>query len=76
VRDEYLIWSNEHRMFWRAKRAGYTMLMHQAGRYTKTEATRICHKTTAPGVLPDEVMLLAPRFTDAVGAFFDALPEA
>ncbi|HWZ39435.1 MAG TPA: hypothetical protein VNY08_14155 [Bradyrhizobium sp.] len=64
--------SNEHRMFWRPDRAGYTMLMHQAGRYSLNDATRICRMPENHIGLPDEVMLLAPSNHDAVSAFRDA----
>lgn len=60
--DNYLIWSNEHRSWWRPNRAGYTSHVSSAGRYTRTEALSICWGARdgwpAKGV-PSEVPVLA-----------------
>ena len=36
----YLVWSNEHRMWWRPNSCGYTTDIAQAGRYTRAEAIK------------------------------------
>lgn len=41
--DVYLIWSNEHRGWWRPQRRGYTRDLAEAGRYDRDTALRICH---------------------------------
>lgn len=41
-REHYLVWSNEHKAWWRAGHAGYTYHLSQAGRYTRAEALSIC----------------------------------
>lgn len=38
----YLIWSNEHRAWWRPGRQGYTTSIHEAGSYTRENALEIC----------------------------------
>lgn len=38
----YLIWSNEHRAWWRPNRCGYTIYLEAAGRYPRDEAVAIC----------------------------------
>lgn len=38
--DVYLIWSNEHRAWWRANAQGYTTSHERAGRYTREEAVK------------------------------------
>lgn len=40
--DKYLIWSNEHRAWWRPSSQGYTMQIEKAGRYTRDEALKCC----------------------------------
>lgn len=40
--DLYLIWSNQHRAWWRHKSAGYTTKVSSAGRYSHEEAIKIC----------------------------------
>jgi hypothetical protein len=65
---DYLIWSNEHRRWWRPGEMGYTTVTHLAGRYTKEGADRICEKANEhlpAGATPNEVAVLAP---DAVWA--------
>lgn len=39
---DYLIWSNQHRAWWRAESAGYTDYLDAAGHYTREEALIIC----------------------------------
>ncbi len=38
----YLIWSNEHRLWWRHDSCGYTSNVNDAGWYSREEAIRIC----------------------------------
>jgi hypothetical protein len=40
MKDEYLIWSNEHRLWWRGNGQGYTHRLDEAGIYTRLEAIR------------------------------------
>jgi len=40
--DKYLVWSNEHRAWWRPDRMGYTPLVSEAGTYTREQAIQIC----------------------------------
>ena len=47
---EYLIWSNEHRAWWRPKSAGYTIDPDKAGRYSRSEAISHCRsRDQCPG---------------------------
>ena len=39
---EYLVWSNEHRMWWKPLHRGYTLFIEEAGRYPYEAAARIC----------------------------------
>ena len=39
---KYLIWSNEHRAWWRPNNNGYTTQYSQAGQYSEQEAIKIC----------------------------------
>lgn len=40
--EEYLVWSNEHRAWWRPNSQGYTVHLLGAGQYTRDEALKIC----------------------------------
>ena len=40
--DNYLVWSHEHGMWWRANRHGYSRSVSDAGRYSRDEAIKIC----------------------------------
>lgn len=56
--SEYLIWSNEHRAWWRPKSCGYTKFVSAAGRYPRDEALLICKNSREgwrTGEVPPEV---------------------
>ena len=57
--DNYLIWSNEHQLWWRPNSRGYTSDLDQAGRYTRDEAIVIsvtAHDGWGDGEkVPDEI---------------------
>ena len=40
--NTFLIWSNEHRRWWRPGRHGYATRVADAGRYSESEALEIC----------------------------------
>ena len=56
--EQYLVWSNEHRAWWRPKRCGYVRDVRGAGRYSRQEAIEISGTSrngwTDPNLLPDE----------------------
>lgn len=41
LQEAYLIWSNEHQLWWRPGSAGYTSNVEEAGRYPRDEALDI-----------------------------------
>lgn len=56
--DEYLIWSNEHRAWWRPNSCGYTVHVRAAGRYSRKEAVEIssrAHDGWTEGEPPPEI---------------------
>lgn len=72
----YLVWSNQHALWWRPRSAGYTPVIEEAGRYSRAEAEDIVRKATLDGRLQhsrtdpvsgagyvsyDEVMVPAPE---------------
>jgi hypothetical protein len=74
----YLIWSNQHAMWWRPNERGYTQYIEEAGRYSRADAERIVNDATLGGRLGhrrvnpmteerytafDEYAVLAPEAT-------------
>ncbi len=40
--DAYLVWSDEHRAWWKPGARGYTTRIAEAGRFSRHEALTIC----------------------------------
>lgn len=71
----FLIWSNQHCMWWGPARRGYTPIIEEAGRYSRAAAAEIVSDATLEGRLIrkrvdsrgrqydslDEVLVLAPE---------------
>lgn len=54
--DRYLIWSNEHRAWWRPNRSGYTIFVEKAGRYSQAEAIEQSrHRDQSKNEAPPEI---------------------
>ena len=75
--QQYLVWSNEHRAWWRPNSAGYTIDVRQAGRYSRKEAMDISGTArngwTNPKRIPDE---LAISLNDIPADIFAAMMAA
>lgn len=55
----YLIWSNEHRAWWRPDARGYTVHVDRAGRYSRDEALKHCRvRDQVPGEPLPELPIL------------------
>lgn len=78
--SDFLIWSNEHGMWWRPARRGYTASIEEAGRYARADAEQIVAGATCDGQLVhdrtdpvtgreykqfNEVVVLAPEAVSA-----------
>lgn len=58
---DWLVWSNEHRGWWKPGGWGYTTSTAQAGRFTEEQAQVICSNANiVPRDPPNEIMVLAP----------------
>lgn len=55
----YLIWSNEHRSWWKGGGWGYTPRLAEAGRYTRQRALDFCREA-----LPSAMHLRPPMFAE------------
>lgn len=64
---KWLVWSNEHRAWWRAKSQGYTVHRTAAGLYTRDEAIAICRGAyvRGHGHKPSEIPV---RLVDAIAS--------
>lgn len=86
---QYLIWSNEHRSWWRADHSGYTQLIEEAGRYPRADAEAIVANATVDGALTvrrtnpvtgmeyaslSEYMILAPERAEPAAPPTDDVP--
>lgn len=47
----FLVWSNDHAMWWRGNQRGYTQFIEEAGRYERAEAEGIVARATLDGRL-------------------------
>lgn len=59
----YLIWSHEHRGWWRGNRTGYSANLWDAGLYDAAEAQEICEQASIGwhAGLPPEVIVPLPE---------------
>lgn len=77
--EPYLVWSNEHRAWWRANGCGYTIHVEAAGLYSRADALKICHKGRGgwrrSGV-PDEVPVRLSDLPDIARAAITTLDPA
>lgn len=77
MREPYLVWSNEHRAWWRANGQGYTTSIEHAGIYTRDRALDIA-RTSRDGWsihgVPDEIAVAAADIQARARAAIRALP--
>jgi len=57
---KYLIWSNEHRGWWKPTRHGYTTRTDKAGQFDRAEAAEIVDKANLHSLHDHEFMVEAP----------------
>ena len=70
--DGYMIWSHEHRMWWRPDRQGYTGVVAEAGTYTPEEAIDIAGNGIPWGIEVPVPVLAARRH--GTGYVYNAKP--
>lgn len=58
--DRYLIWSTEHRAWWKPFRNGYTTRTDKAGQYSLIEAMAILEDANRHSKVVEEIMVEAP----------------
>lgn len=65
LQNQWLIWSNEHGMYWCPRSQGYTSDIKEAGRYPIAEARAICENAGTMKVrgrhIPKEIITPAPE---------------
>jgi hypothetical protein len=59
AKEAFLIWSNQHKSWWRPNSQGYTYFVEKAGRYNREQAMRIAAQTWrhAENGPPDEIAI-------------------
>ncbi len=75
--ETYLIWSNEHKAWWKAGRNGYATGLAGAGQFARDEAIQLCREAllTAPDI--GMIAELPVRLTDITAMMRDqAVPDA
>ena len=77
MREPYLVWSNEHRSWWRANSQGYAKSIEEAGVYTREEAVNIA-RTSRDGWFvdrtPDEIPVAVADIPERMRTAIRALP--
>ena len=58
---QYLIWSTERNMWWKARELGYTEDILKAGRYSREQALDITVDANIGHKTPQEYAVLAPE---------------
>ncbi len=60
----YLIWSNEHRAWWGPGRAGYSVGIQGAGRYSRDSAIDICRDAIPSAMHVGVISEIPVRYRD------------
>lgn len=60
---QFLIWSNQYGMWWRANHSGYTQYIEEAGRYGRAEALAIVRRASLDGQLATQQQDPVTRWT-------------
>jgi hypothetical protein len=63
-RENYLVWSNEHRGWWGPCARGYSPGMGGAGRYTRDQALRICRDAIPSAMTVGVISEIPVRLAD------------
>lgn len=71
----YVIWSNEHRAWWRPDECGYCTILAGAGRYTREDALAICIRARGGRRFNDNPSEVPVLFEDAAPFWPDDKPE-
>lgn len=73
VDDRYLVWSNEHRAWWRAESAGYASSILHAGLYSRAVAIDIADKSRNGWSVTERPDEIAVALADIPKAIRDAV---
>lgn len=69
MKEQWVIWSEEHLMWWRPNSRGYTQQLIRAGRYTEEVAKDIEQCANLGCSHPNEVAFKLPDGFDERGGF-------
>jgi hypothetical protein len=71
--DKYLIWSNEHKAWWRADHCGYSPALNNAGNYTREEAIGICKRALPTAMHVGLISEIPVRLADVIDVLHDEM---
>ena len=69
IKNNWLIWSNEHKAWWNANKRGYTFIIEEAGRYSFDDANLLCNEANEylqSDEMPNEIMSPSPELMDQI----------
>lgn len=76
--EDYLVWSNQHRAWWRPNSCGYTTDIRSAGRYSRDEAISISGQSRdgwgKPNDLPEELAIPISALPKNIRAALPPIP--
>jgi hypothetical protein len=69
--DIYLIWSNEHRAWWKTGGWAYSTGLRSAGQFSRAQAIEICQKALRQAAINGAIAEIPVRYEDVMDVLRD-----